>query len=304
MPKDFQNKNFSSFMPYFIRNEGFNLMDLDKIRNESFNLIDLDKIDVPYPLNGNLVSVLKNNLNEPSKNAPNCFILYRKAFKEILIHHGFRLNASKISRLASKNWKALADPVKQEYKKIAKELLENTEKHASAPSFKNKWRIVNSSDIKRKLNKKKKPSLDKTSEPNVANLKKPPMTTINAQENPIFPYANLNHIDPIGELFTYAYDLPETMLHVLNQNPIYSELPLTTINAQENSIFPYAHLSHIDSFEELFTYTYDLPKTMLLNQNLISPELSMMHFYEHFTDFQSISTTFQETESEYFMNHV
>ncbi|CAG8475706.1 11022_t:CDS:1 [Ambispora leptoticha] len=296
MPKDFQTKNFSSFMPYFIRNEGF-------------NSIDLDKIDVPYPLNGNLVSVLKNNLNEPSKNAPNCFILYRKAFKDILIHHGFRLNASEISRLASKNWKALADPVKQEYKKFAKELRENTEKHVSVPSFKNKWRIVNSSDMKRKINRKKKSSQDKRSEPNVANLKKPPITTIHAQENSIFPYADSSHIDPIGELFTYTYDLPETMQHVLNQNPIYSELPLTTINAQENSIFPYAHLSHIDSFEELFTYTYDLPKTMLLNQNLMYPELSMMHFYEHFTDgietdFQSISTNFQETESEYFMNHV
>ncbi|CAG8595869.1 7668_t:CDS:1 [Ambispora leptoticha] len=212
MPKDFQTKNFSSF-----------------IRNESFNSIELDKIDVPYPLDGNLVNLLKNNLNEPSKKPPNSFILYRKAFKEISKYHGFRLSASEISRQASKNWKALADPVKQEYKKIAEMLRENTEKHA----FVTKWNIVMPSDLQRKINKKKKPSLDNTSENNVSEnnaanlLQEPPMTTI-------FPYADLSYIESFEELFTYTYDLPETML--LNQNLIYSEPPMTTINAHENSI--------------------------------------------------------------------
>ncbi|CAG8475684.1 11649_t:CDS:1 [Ambispora leptoticha] len=264
MPKDSQNKNFSSFMPYFIR-------------NGSFNSIDLDKIDVPYPLDENLVSVLKNNLNDPSKKTPNSFILYRKAFKEISIYHGFRLSASEISRQASKNWKSLADPVKQEYKKIAEEFRENTEKHAIMPSFKNsknKWRIIKPSDMQRKINKKKKPSLDNTSELYTANLlQDSPMSPINAQENFIFSYTDLSYTDQFEELFTYT------------------------------------DLSHADQFEELFTYIYNLPETMLhvLNQNPMYPELPMIHFYEHFTDnteveFQSISTNFQETE--YFMNHI
>ncbi|CAG8464776.1 9938_t:CDS:1 [Ambispora leptoticha] len=174
MPKDFQNKNSSSF-----------------IRNESFNSIDLNKIDVPYPLDENLVSMLKNNLNESSKKPPNSFILYRKAFKEISIYHGFRLSASEISRQASKNWKVLADPIKQEYKKIAKELRENTKKHAFIPSFEdsNKWRIIKPSDLQRKINKKKKPSLDNTSEHNATSLlQESPMMPINDQENSIFPY--------------------------------------------------------------------------------------------------------------------
>ncbi|CAG8696365.1 12125_t:CDS:2 [Ambispora leptoticha] len=190
MPK-VQNTNFSSFMPYYIR-------------NESFNSIGLDKIDVPYPLDENLVSVLKNNLNNPSKKTPNSFILYRKAFKVISIYHGFRLSANEISRQASKNWKVLADQVKQEYKKIAEELRENTEKHAI-----------------------KKPSLDNTSELNAVNLlQEPPMTPINAQENSIFSYADLSYTDQFEELFTYTYNLPETTIHVLNQNLMYPEFPM------------------------------------------------------------------------------
>ncbi|CAG8587432.1 13677_t:CDS:1 [Ambispora leptoticha] len=243
MPKDSQNKNFSSFMPYFIR-------------NGSFNSIDLDKIDVPYPLDENLVSVLKNNLNDPSKKTPNSFILYRKAFKEISIYHGFRLSASEISRQASKNWKALADPVKQEYKKIAEEFRENTEKHVFVPSFKNskkKWRIIKPSDMQRKINKKKKASLDNTSELYTANLlQDPPMLPINAQENSIFSYSDLSYTDQFEELFTYTYNLPETMLHVLNQNPMYPELPMI-------------------HFYEHFTDNTEV-------------------------EFQSISTNFQETE--------
>ncbi|CAG8642241.1 10520_t:CDS:1 [Ambispora leptoticha] len=214
MPK-VQNTNFSSFMPLYIR-------------NESFNPIDLDKIDVPYPLDENFVSVLKNNLNKPSKKTPNSFILYRKAFKVISIYHGFRLSASEISRQASKNWKTLADPVKQEYKRIAEELRETSDKHAFVPSYKDskkKWRIIKPSDMQQKINKKKKPSLDKTSEPNTANLlQELPIKPINPQENSIVSYIDLSYTDQFAELFLYTYNSPETILHVLNQNLMYPEL--------------------------------------------------------------------------------
>ncbi|CAG8613708.1 13580_t:CDS:1 [Ambispora leptoticha] len=209
MPKDFKNTNFNSFMPCFIR-------------NESFSSIDLDKIDVPYPLDENLVSLLKNNLNETAKRTPNSFILYRKAFKEILIYHGFRLSASEISRQASKNWKALADPVRQEYEKIARELRESTEKCASVISFKNKWRIIKPSDVQRKINKKKNSSLDNLSEPNTVNsFQEPTMTTINTQEHSIFPYPDLSYID---SLFTYNF--PETMFLTQNLMNTYPELSM------------------------------------------------------------------------------
>ncbi|CAG8475726.1 11023_t:CDS:1 [Ambispora leptoticha] len=242
MPK-VQNTNFSSLMPYYIR-------------NESFNSMDLDKIDVPYPLDEYLVSVLKNKLNNPSKKTPNSFILYRKAFKVISIYHGFRLSASEISRHASKNWKTLADPVKQEYKIIAEELRETSEKHAFVPSYKDskkKWRIIKPSDMQRKINKKKKSSLDKTTELNTANLlQELPMTLINPQENSIISYIDLSYTDQFAELFAYTYNLPETMLHELNQNLMYLEFPI---------IHFYEHFT--DSTE---------------------------------VDFQRISTNFQETE--------
>ncbi|CAG8451709.1 125_t:CDS:1 [Ambispora gerdemannii] len=240
-------------------NKDRNLFSPYPIRNGSFNSTDLDKVKVPYPLGETLINILRNKLNESSGRTPNCFILYRTLFTYILRYYGFRLSASEISRRASEGWKKLADPARQEYEKIASEYIP---KRDFVPSVKNskdkyKWRIYTEfSDIKRKKNNT---FVNKPSKPIATTLlQEPPMTTINAQESTIFPYTELNYINP------------EVMI---------SEEPFTNILWEANQNLMYPELSMYPELYMINSYVYnDIDSTEIDFQNTCTP------------------TTFQETE--------
>src|ERR1051325_4791647 len=55
---------------------------------------------------------------------PNAFLLYRKVFVESTQKEGYRLPMTVISSMASKSWKSEPDIVKEEYKRISKQILE------------------------------------------------------------------------------------------------------------------------------------------------------------------------------------
>ncbi|CAG8482692.1 692_t:CDS:1, partial [Ambispora leptoticha] len=122
----------------------------------------LKKINVPSPYDISLAQVLLNfeqavddTINIPKK-PPNSFILYRKAFYHTLISNNIRLCASKVSKIASKKWKAESSAIKKEYERIADEIRECSPKclySRKRSKDKYKWHIYNNNSDFLKRNK-------------------------------------------------------------------------------------------------------------------------------------------------------
>ncbi|CAG8495976.1 13732_t:CDS:1 [Ambispora leptoticha] len=81
--------------------------------------LSIEEIDVPFPLNGQLDSIISRYTKKINGKSPNSFILYRKALNIELSSHGYYLQAKEISSIASKKWKAKSSLIKEEYRKIA-----------------------------------------------------------------------------------------------------------------------------------------------------------------------------------------
>ncbi|CAG8731503.1 4752_t:CDS:1 [Ambispora leptoticha] len=81
--------------------------------------LTIEEIDAPFPLDGQLDSIISRYTKEINGKLPNSFILYRKALNIELSSHGYYLPAKEISSIASKKWKAKSNLIKEEYRKIA-----------------------------------------------------------------------------------------------------------------------------------------------------------------------------------------
>ncbi|CAG8628185.1 5370_t:CDS:1, partial [Ambispora leptoticha] len=83
----------------------------------------IENLKITFPPNINMDELLpKPKMAGVSSKPPNSFIIYRKAFVKELNAQGHYFEMKKISSLVSAKWKSEPNYVKEEYRRIAKEL--------------------------------------------------------------------------------------------------------------------------------------------------------------------------------------
>jgi hypothetical protein len=84
-----------------------------------------DKIELPFPPTIKASDIVKRrNPCKVKSKGPNAFLIYRKAFLEHLSHLNYNLKMTDVSKLVSKYWENETKVVKDEYRKISKEVEE------------------------------------------------------------------------------------------------------------------------------------------------------------------------------------
>src|SRR3954451_14115050 len=84
----------------------------------------------------------RRNPSKLKSKSPNAFIIYRKAFLDHLSHiDNYNLKMTDVSKLVSKYWNNEPENVKNEYRRIAREVeMELNEKREKAITYKVVWK--------------------------------------------------------------------------------------------------------------------------------------------------------------------
>ncbi|KAG9289970.1 hypothetical protein G9A89_010276 [Geosiphon pyriformis] len=87
----------------------------------------LKEIDVPFPLTDELENLKRKYKTGRVENVkpPNCFMLFRKAFMKVLSNNGYFLPAKSVSSLASEKWKNKSVAVKDDFRRISREIAQS-----------------------------------------------------------------------------------------------------------------------------------------------------------------------------------
>ncbi|RIA82631.1 hypothetical protein C1645_497869 [Glomus cerebriforme] len=148
--------------------------------NQVFDSISPSFIKIPFPPCIDPYKLILdrnkgNNMDRTPIRTPNAFIIYRKLFIECARKEGYRLPMTVISSMASKSWKHESDIVKEEYKRISKQVFEIKNQlypKSDRKKKKDKWNFVsfskksNLSELEMKIssdhNKDINPNLETT----------------------------------------------------------------------------------------------------------------------------------------------